>query len=430
MQILCLGLSHNTAGIAVREKLAFTEDKLLDLYSRFQAKPMLTESVILSTCNRVEFYTAGDDLTFPMLEAVIAHYSGISQEEIASSMYRLVDMQVVAHLFRVASGLDSMVLGEPQILGQVTKAYETAHQAGCSGKMLSRLFQMAVHAGKRIRTETSIGENSTSIPSIAVRQVERLVPDLSTVQIAILGAGEMAELVIDALRKRGTNNFHVISRSLSNAGKIADRYQGEASTMAALQEVLTKADVLITSSSAPHTLISKKMVLAALSSRRERLLVIIDIAVPRDVEPEVGELPNVYLVDIDKLNQNREDAIGSRRQEIPKAEEILKEELSEFKNFMDAQVVVPVITKLREHAEIIRQNELEKTMRRIDGLSDGDRERIEALTHSIVKKLLHQPTVHLLQVSNGLKADLHIETARSLFGLGDKPDQDNGSEEQ
>jgi len=418
MHIQCLGLSHNTADVALREKLASVENGFLDLVSASREDvPDISEMVVLSTCNRVEIYSVSNDSSFSSLEQLIVQHTELSQEDIATSMYRRMDMQVVSHLFRVAAGLDSMVLGEPQILGQVTQGYEKARNAGTTGKILSRLFQMAIHAGKRVRTETALGKNSISIPSIAAKLVTAWHPDLSEIEVVVLGAGEMAELALEALRKRGASKFHVVSRSLASACKLADRWRGDASTMDKLFDILPRADVLITSSSAPHSLINKRIATEAMAERPSRPLVIIDIAVPRDVEADVGDLPNVHLFDIDALNSDLDDGFKSRQREIPKVEAILDQEYLKFKKFADSLEVVPFIIQLRDHTEAIRRQELEKVVRKLGEISQEQEEQISILTQSIVNKILHKPTIELHDAVQKDDLDRYLEAARVLFGL-------------
>ncbi len=424
MHLQCLGLSHNTADVALREKLASVDNGFLD-FVRVSSKdvPDISEMVVLSTCNRVEIYSVSSDISFSSLEQLIVPHTEVSQEDIATHMYRRIDMQVVSHLFRVAAGLDSMVLGEPQILGQVTQGYERARDAGTTGKILSRLFQNAIHAGKRVRTETALGRNSTSIPSIAAKLVMKWHPDLSEIEIVVLGAGEMAELAIEALRKRGAMNLHVVSRTLASACQLADRWNGDASTMDMLLEVLPRADVLISSSSAPHSLINKEIASDAMTERPSRPLVIIDIAVPRDVEADVGDVPNIHLYDIDALNSDLDDGLNARQREIPKVEAILDQEYLKFKKFSDSLEVVPFIIQLRDHTEAIRRQELEKVVRKLGEISQEQEEQISTLTHSIVNKILHSPTVGLQDAVREDDFDRYLEAARMLFGLDSSVEQ-------
>ncbi len=428
MKIQCIGLSHKTAEVSLREKLSHIEQRLLEQTSGLSEATPLSEIVVLSTCNRVEIYAVSEEPAFEPLIEFILQNSALGQDEVERSMYTLTGLQAASHLLRVSAGLDSMVLGEPEILGQVTAAYEQALSAGTAGKILSRLFQICIHAGKRVRTETQIGQHATSIPAVAARLVNRYFSDLSDINIALLGAGEMADLALGALRKRGARHLHVMSRTLASACKLADRWQGEASTYAALSQVLSKTSVLITSSSAPHYLVYTALVSDVMRSRSKQPLVIIDIAVPRDVEPGVGQLPNVHLFDIDALNQDLDEGLESRRSEIPPVETILAQEYAAFKRYLDSLAVVPLIVELREYTEVIRKDELEKTLRGLVDISEEQGERIRAMTHTIVNKVLHQPTVNLHTASQNKDVDLYVETIRELFGLkGEtKSDPSNG----
>jgi len=261
MHIHCLGISHNTASVALRERLAFTPHKLNTALARLgrdedSAWEEIREIAILSTCNRVEVYVVAKAPVFDTLEAFLAEVQGVSTHEFSSACYRLLDENAVLHLLRVAAGLDSVALGEPQILGQVTEAYSAARGHGTAGKLLSRLFQTAIHAGKRTRTETAIGYSPASISSVAVNLMAKTVPALETAQILVIGAGEMAELAVEALRKRGVQTITIINRTLTKAEALADRWNGQAAALESLLDVLPDMDIVITSTGAPHLLIS------------------------------------------------------------------------------------------------------------------------------------------------------------------------------
>jgi len=337
-----------------------------------------------------------------------------------------VDEQVASHLLRVAAGLDSMVLGEPQILGQVTDAYQQGLEAGACGKVLSRLFQTAIQAGKRVRTETCISCHSTSVSSLAARLAEQEVPDLAQAQITLLGAGEMAELAVEALRKRGVKNFYVISRPINSACGLAKRWNGQAGTMESLAGVLENTDVLITSSSAPHLLIHWPMVKEAMDSRPQRKLVIIDIAVPRDVDSNVGKIPNVLLFDIDGLNEGVAQSMEKRQLEVPAVERILHEEYQVFKEYWSTLKVLPIIVEIRQQADQIRQSELEKTLRHLPQLGEAEQAHIETLTQSILQKILHEPTIRLRQGAAGPDAEKYAQAAQILFGLSPEDELPDG----
>jgi len=429
MHLHCLGINHHTAEITTREKLAFSDHQIQDFWTFLgtQTDHIISELVILSTCNRVEIYIAADQPIFAELEKALITFRDLPEGEVGHLFYRLVDEQVISHLLRVAAGLDSMVLGEPQILGQVTEAYETGLQIGSCGKILSKLFQSAIHTGKRVRTETAISTNSVSVSSLAASVTEQIVGDLTTAQITLLGAGEMAELAIEALKKRGANKFIVISRTINSACGLAKKWEGHAGTMENLTGALEDTDILLTSTSAPHTLIHRGMVEMIMANRMDRPLVIIDIAVPRDVATDVGDVPGVSLFDIDGLSRGVEKAIESREGEIPKVENIIDEEYLVVKEYFGTLKVVPVIVGMRQQADSIRQQELDKALKQLGEIDPIQQERINALTRSIVQKILHEPTIRLRQEANGPNAEKYAIAVSDLFGLSEKNGKDHQS---
>ena len=422
MNIYCLGINHKNTSVNLRERLAFPKERVETALARLgcgdrKALEPLQEMVILSTCNRVEIYATAIRPAFDVLEKFMAETSNVSAHEFSSFVYRLADEDAAAHLMRVAAGLDSMVLGEPQILGQVADALSHARSQGTAGKILSRLFQSAIHAGKRARTETAISHNPASVASVAMESIQNHVADLTTCQAMILGAGEMAELSIEALIKRGLNNLTIVNRTRDRANELAHTFHGRAASFEELPELLINMDVMITSTGAPHFIIHPRMVEAAIAQRNGKSLVIIDIAVPRDVDPLVAEIPGVYLFDIDQLSISINDSISKRKQEIPQIEAILDEELAQFMQYLGTLDIVPLIVKMRDHVDGIRQTELEKAMRSMPDLSPKDQERVTALTKSIVNKILHTPTARLKNEANGPNVDEYADVTRSLFGL-------------
>ena len=422
MHILCLGLNHRTAEVALREQLAFSEEAAKAALARLgcgsdpQAGPV-SEMVLLSTCNRVEVHAVSARIDFQPLEEFLADTKGVLLEELSRHLYQLADQQAVNHLFRVSAGLDSLVIGEPQILGQVMSAFELARSQNTAGPVLSRLFQAALYTGKRARTETSIGSNPASISSVAVHLAGQVVQSLPEAQVVMVGAGEMAELAVEALRKRGVSRLLVVNRTLERARLLAGRWGGEASTFEQLPEALCRADILIASTGAPHTVIHTDQVQAAMRLRSERSLVIIDIAMPRDVDMEVGELPGVRLFDMDALHQRLAHSLMQRTHEIPRVETILDEEGAAFMEYLRALEVLPLIAEMREQAEAIRQAELKKTLRRLSGLTPEERQRLEAMTEALVKKLLHAPISRLRAEAGTPLAAEYAAAARRLFGL-------------
>jgi glutamyl-tRNA reductase len=308
MHIHCLGLNHTTAPIQLREKLSLSEDQVRAALARLGCGGIhsIAELIILSTCNRVELYAVSSQNSFSALENFLSETRAVSTSELKPYLYHFVDSDAVAHLFKVAAGLDSLVLGEPQILGQVTRSLELARGQNSAGSLLNRLFQSAIHAGKRVRTETTISCNSASVSSLAASVAEKNVRDVKQAQVVVLGAGEMAELAVEALRKRGVDKIRVINRTLERAQALAQRWGAEAATFEFLEEALCETDILISSTGAPHIILSAEMVRLAMQSRPHRPLVLLDTAVPRDIAPEVAEIPHVRLFDIDHLNTHLE----------------------------------------------------------------------------------------------------------------------------
>lgn len=420
MHIISLGLNHNSAPVHLRERLAFNEEQIQAALARLSCGHItssLAELIIISTCNRIEIYAASSKLAFAELEAFLSEIHSVPAHELHPHLYRLKDMDAVRHLFNVAAGLDSLVIGEPQILGQVTKALELARGQNSAGAILNRLFRSAIHAGKRARTETAISRNPASVSSLAASVAEKNIGQIKTASVVVLGAGETAELTVEALRKRGVEKIRVINRTLERAREMARRWGAEASTFEFLQQALCDADILISSTGAPHTLVTAKMVADAMRTRAERALVLIDIAVPRDIDPDAALLPRVKLIDIDGLNAQLEDSLTRRMDEVPHVKEILQDELLEFENFLNSLEMLPIIADIRQQAESIRALELEKTLRRMPNLTDAERERIEALTQSLIKKLLDQPTRRLKNESACPHAPEYATVARTLFGL-------------
>jgi len=277
----------------------------------------IRELVILSTCSRVELYAATTSDCFDTLESFLFETQNIPAAEFSASLYRLQSQNAIQHLLQVAAGLDSVVLGEPQILGQVTDAYSSARRYGTAGKILSRLFQAAIQAGKRARTETAISHNAASVASVAVRLISQSVPDLPAARIMVLGAGDMAELAVEALRKRGANQILVVNRTLQRAQELAQRWNGQAASFEMLLELLPDTDIVITSTGAAHTVIQASMVARAMEARPNRPLVFMDIAVPRDVEPEVAQISDVNLFDMDTITEQLKTAQAQRQAEVP-----------------------------------------------------------------------------------------------------------------
>lgn len=420
MHIFCLGLNHTTTTIKLREQLSLNEDAIRSALSRLACGHIpspISELVILSTCNRTELYAASSQLAFAELEVFLSTICDVPVDQFRAHCYQFKQLDVADHLFEVAAGLDSLVIGEPQILGQIVRALELSRGQNMAGPVLNRLFQSALHAGKRARTETNISRNPASVSSLAASLAERVVHHIKEAQIVVLGAGEMAELAVEALRKRGANRILVINRTLERAHIIADRWNADVSTFENLDRALESADILISSTGAPHIILSADMVRQAMQARAGRPLFLIDIALPRDIDPDAADIPHVKLFDIDNLHGQLEGALAERMAEVPQVKTILEEELQDFAEYMKSLEMVPIIADIRQQAESIRQELLEKTMRRMPDLTDTERERIEAMTQALVKKILQSPTQRLRAEASCPHAPEYAAVARTLFGL-------------
>jgi glutamyl-tRNA reductase len=323
-------------------------------------------------------------------------------------------------LFDMAAGLDSLVIGEPQILGQITRSLELARGQNAAGPTLNRLFQAAIHAGKRARTETAISRNPASVSSLAASVAEKALGHIKTASVVVLGAGEMAELTVETLRKRGVEEIRVVNRTLERAHALAQRWGAEVATFESLEEILGETDILVSSTGAPHLVVSAQMIADAMRLRPERALVLIDIAVPRDIDPDAANIPHVKLFDIDGLNAQLEDSLTRRMDEVPRVRQILVEELFEFESYLKSLEMLPIIADIRQQAEAIRLAELEKTLRRMPDLTQAERERIEALTQALVKKLLDHPTRRLRAEAASHRGPEYASLARNLFNLSDE----------
>jgi glutamyl-tRNA reductase len=420
MHIFSIGLSHISAPVDLRERLAFSEEQIRASLSRLSCGHLasnLAEMIILSTCNRIEIYAVSSQIKYSELEIFLSGTRGVARGEFITHLYYHKEEDVARHLFNVAAGLDSLVVGEPQILGQVTRALELARGQNTAGPILNRLFQSAIHAGKRARTETGISRNPASVSSLAASLAERAVHKISDAQMVILGAGEMAELAVEALRKRGANRILVVNRTLERAHSLAQSWDAQATTFENLNVALASADIVIASTGAPHTIVTTGMVNQIMQARPQRPLVLIDIAVPRDIDPETANIPHVRLFDMDNLNAQLEHSLAERMAEVPQVKTILEEELAQFEEYMKSLEMLPIIADMRQQAELIRQGVLEKTFRRLPDLTETERDRIESMTQALVKKILDAPTQRLRAEASCPHAPEYAAVARTLFGL-------------
>jgi glutamyl-tRNA reductase len=433
MQIIEVGLSHQTAPVDIREQLAFPETAMREALRTLCpvngcGPGYALEGAILSTCNRLEVYALVECAERGQEEVrdYLTHVSGIPRTAFDSYLEAYEGEAVVAHLCQVACGLDSMVLGESQIQGQVSQAYQLALAEGTAGPVIGSLFRAALQAGKRARSETSINQHATSISHVAVELALQIFRDLATKTVILVGAGEMAELAAKNLVDNGVGQLLVVNRSQGRAASLARQFGGEALGWERLTQALWRSDIVISSTAAPHAILRPDTVGAVMRMRRNRPLFIIDIAVPRDVDPAVGELTNVFLYDIDDLQRVVAANLEQRRREVPHVEAIIGQEVAAFLSWFRAREVVPTIVNLRQYAEGIREAELAWAMSKLEGLSDHDRNIVLALSQRLVNKILHQPTVRLKEHAHGRDAYRYTEAVRDLFGIDDHGSIDGG----
>jgi glutamyl-tRNA reductase len=419
MQLLLVGTSYQRAPVELRELLAYDPALRREALGRLAEDG--AEAAVLSTCNRTEVYgvSAKPAELEERIYGELASLSGLSHSELAPALYSVGDEAAAVHLFRVAAGLDSMVPGEAQILGQVREAYEAARETETTGATLHRLFRQALRVGKRVRTETAIGENPASVSSAAAQLAERVFEDLAGRRILLLGAGKTADLAAANLISRGVGEIVVANRSSERAEALARRFGGRAVGLDAVEAELVHADVVVASTGSQGFVLSAAQVERAVKERRGRPIFFIDIAVPRDVDPAVLELEGCYLYDIDDLERVVAESVAGRREEAVRAEAIVSEEADAFRAWQLSLEVVPAISSLRARAESIRREELERAQGRLASLSPSQRRAVEALTSQIVAKLLHQPTVRMKEAAAGADGVLYADAVRHLFGLGD-----------
>jgi len=433
MPVAVVGVNHRTAPIELRERLAFGRAELPGALLGLAAAPGC-EAVLLSTCNRTEVYLADAEggAGVERAQALLAARAGAGREDASLWSYVHRDRQAAEHLFRVAAGLDSMILGEPQIQGQVREAYAAAREtAGAAGPVvgpaLNRLFQTALGVGGRVRGETQLGVGAASVPSAAVELTKKIFGSLRGRRALVLGAGEMSEVTLECLRGEGVGACIVANRTWERARELAERWGGSAVRWDDFAGALAGVDMVICSTAAPHPVLTVQRFRAALPHGARRPLCIIDIAIPRDVDPAVGDEHNVFLYNVDDLQQIVHESLGRRLAELPRAEAIVAQGVDDFWGWYASLAVVPTIRALRDHGERLRRGEVERALRQLGHLSADDQVAIDALTRALTNKLLHAPTVRLREAAGNGRGTGVLDTARYLFHLDREP---AGTEEE
>jgi len=425
MHLVILGLNHNTAPVEVRERLFVPEETIGPLLTELNARGA-SEAVILSTCNRTEVYATGPDagtLKGAIVNALTARFS-VDATWLGQYTYSMSDEEAYKHLFLVASGLDSMVVGEPQVLGQVKEAYQSASSLAAAGRFFEKVFNRAFQVAKRVRTETRIGYNPVSISGMAVDLARKIFGDLTRRQILVVGAGEMCEIALKHFKKEGLQEILVTNRTLARAQHLAEELVGTAYPFEELPELLLKADMVLSSTGAGLPLIDKAMVSLAMKRRKSRPLFFIDIAVPRDIEPAVNSIENVYLYDIDDLKALAQAHLSNRMEESQKAHAIVDEEVARFGLWLKQLEMNPLITQIRESLETMRSKELKKTLQKLKNADPETVRHLDALTRSIVNKIIHP---HLAMIKkNGSPGTLDLIRDLLLTGEEHEKEVDGG----
>jgi len=418
-ELLALGISHKTAPLELRERVALTEGRAVGVLRELVEAREVQEVAAISTCNRTELFVAAPDPVGAeaMALGVLAREAGTPPTELVGHLYSLRGADAALHLFRVTAGLDSMIVGEAEVQGQVKRAYELALVEGATGPILNRLFRGALAAGKRARSQTGINERGVSVPSVAVELARRTLGDLSSRLVLVVGAGETAELTARALVARGVEPAFIANRRYDRAIGLAQRFGGRAIRFEELPEQMVGADIVVASTSSPHHVIERTELSQVMEARGGRQLLLIDLAVPRDVHPDCRGLEGVGLFDMDDLQRLVERNASGREAEGRRAESILRTELGSFERWMASQNVVPTIAALRARADEITARVLAENEQRWESLSDGDRERVRAMARAIASRLLHEPTLQLKRSSSEEDAYVYVNALRELFGL-------------
>ncbi len=424
MKFQLIGVNHKTASVEVRERLAIPESHLPEALRRLAGHPGVEEGIILSTCNRVEVLTQTKNGTVD-LRGFLRDYFQLKPSEYEPHLYEYRESEAVRHLFRVTSSLDSMVVGEPQILGQVKEAYATARAVGVVHSQLDLLLTRSFAVAKRVRTETAVGSSAVSVASVAVELAKKIFGSLQGKHVYLVGAGKMSELAARHLIAHGAESIFVANRTYDRAQQLAAKFDGQAILFEQLYETCDRADIVITSTGAPHTIFRREHGELFLARRKNRPMFFIDIAVPRDVDPEMNRLDGIFVYDIDDLQQAVTSNADDRKKEAERAEAIITGEVERFKVRLQTLDVVPTIVSLQDHLETIRQAEIDRVRGRLGRLSPEQEMAVEALTRGIISKIMHTPISTLKTAVSQPEAPTVVDIVRRLFDLQDKKKEDD-----
>ncbi|MES9832299.1 MAG: glutamyl-tRNA reductase [Candidatus Thiodiazotropha sp. LLP2] len=422
MSILALGLNHKTAPVDIREKVTFGPDIIAGALRSLQENPAVNETVILSTCNRTEIYCILNEEDHEPLADWISRFHGLSSNRVQPYLYNHFGLDAVKHLLRVSCGLDSLVLGEPQILGQVKAAYQTATDVGTTGKLLYKLFQHAFSAAKQIRTDTAIGNSPVSVAFAAVSLAKQIFSDLSEQTALLIGAGETVELAARHLSQNGIGRIIVANRTVEKAHTLASQFEGYAIALTELSNHLAEADIVISSTASPLPVLGKGTVESALKERKHRPIFMVDIAVPRDIEPEVSDLSDIYLYTVDDLDEVIQENMRSREEAAEQAEEIIEQYVDDYMGWLRSLDAVELIQDYRCYAEQMRDEVMQKALQQL-AKGKSPEEALRFIAHTLTNKLLHTPSTQMRQAGFNGQIEL-LDAANTLFQIkktDDKP---------
>ncbi|HEY6084443.1 MAG TPA: glutamyl-tRNA reductase [Nitrospira sp.] len=430
MHVVVVGLSHKTAPVEIREKLAISESRLGEALARLCSYSGVREGMLLSTCNRVEVYAVVDELEpgYGRIQEFLADaHMSLSSEQLTPHLYWQTGDRAISHLFRVASSLDSMIVGESQILGQIKDAFEAALSHKATGLILNKVVKKAISIAKRVRTDTKIAEMAVSVSSAAVELARKIFSDLSEKTVLLVGAGEMAKLAARHFIANGVRHVRITTRNPQHAMELADRFAGTAVAFDQFREDMASADIVLVSTGSSHYLVNAEDVQRAVKQRMNRPMFLIDIAVPRNIDPTVRHVDNAFLFDIDDLKFRVEQNRGERLQEAEKAERMVQDEVGVVRQWLRSLEVTPTIIALKTRAEDIKRTEVEKTIGRLAHLSPQEQELVEGMASSIVNKLIHHTMVTLKTEVASADGAAFVEAARRFFNLTDTAVTSNGA---
>ncbi len=429
MEIVLIGLSHKTAPVEIREKFCIPKEQVAVFLDRLVDLPNVREGLILSTCNRMEVVAVvdGREEGTERLEDFLGGVSGMAKADLIPHLYIFKGEDAVKHLFRVAASMDSMVLGEPQILGQVKEAYRQAADTKVTGLVLNKLLHRSFFIAKRVRTETKMATQAVSISFAAVELAKKIMGSLEDKRAILIGAGEMSELAARHLVSQGVDEIWVTNRTYSRAQEMARELGGKTVPFEEFPKMLKDMDIVVSSTGSSHYIIHKDQLGAVIRARKNKPMFLIDIAVPRDVDPAINEIDNIYVYDIDDLQGVVDSNKEERRREMQKAEEIVQQGVELFKSWLGSLEVVPTILDLRQRLEKIRQQEMAKTLTMLKNASEEERKALDLLTQSIINKILHHPIALLKHQESREQGKLYLAITRKVFHLDEEEDESSNS---